>query len=111
MTHFSSIFLMSGGAQGQGGGPQFFIMLGMMVLVFYFFMIRPQTKKAKEAKNFREGIKKGDKIITIGGTHGKIIEVGDTTFVIEMEGGSKMKIDKTAISPESTMALNKPDGK
>lgn len=112
MTHFLSIFLMSGGAQGQGGGgPQFFIMLGMMVLVFYFFMIRPQTKKAKEAKNFREGIKKGDKIITIGGIHGKITEVADATFVIEMEGGSKMKIDKTAISPESTMALNKPEGK
>ncbi len=112
MTHFLSIFLMAGGAQGQGGGGgSMFIMLGMMVIVFYFFMIRPQTKKAKEAKNFREGVKKGDKIITIGGVHGKIVEVGDTTFVVEMEGGSKMKIEKSAVSPESTMALNKPEGK
>lgn len=99
------------GASGGGGTPQFLIMIGMMVIVFYFFMIRPQTKKAKEAKNYREGIKKGDKIITIGGVHGKITEVGDTTFVIETEGGSKMKIEKTAISPESSMALNKPEGK
>lgn len=109
MTNFLTVFLMGGGAQGGqgGGGMQFLLMIGMMVIVFYFFMIRPQTKKAKEAKNFREGIKKGDRIITVGGVHGKITEVGETTFVIETEGGGKLKIEKTSVSPESSAALNK----
>lgn len=108
MTSILSIFLM-GPQNGQagGGGPQFFIMLGAMVLVFYFFMIRPQTKKAKEAKAFREGLKKGDKVITLGGIHGKITEVADATFVIETEGGGKLRVDKTAISPEASATLNK----
>lgn len=95
------------GGQAGGGGPQFFIMLGAMVLVFYFFMIRPQTKKAKEAKAFREGLKKGDKVITLGGIHGKITEIADATFVIETEGGGKLRVDKTAISPEASATLNK----
>lgn len=108
MNTLLSIFLMAPAKEGQGGNPMSFIlMIGMMVLVFYFFMIRPQTKKAKEAKTFREGIKKGDKIITIGGVHGKILEVGEATCIIETEGGGKLKIDTTAISPEATMALNK----
>jgi preprotein translocase subunit YajC len=70
-------------------------------------MIRPQTKKAKEAKLFREGIKKGDKIVTIGGVHGKIAEINEATVIIETEGGGKLKIDKTAISQEASAALNK----
>lgn len=110
MTSILGVLLMApqGGAQGGGGNPmQFLIMIGAMVLVFYFFMIRPQTKKAKEAKAFREAIKKGDKVITIGGVHGKITEIGDTTFIIETEGGGKLKIEKTSISPESTLAANK----
>ena len=110
MTTFLSIFLMGppqGGAQGGGGLGTLLPMLGMMALVFYFFMIRPQTKKAKEAKLFREGIKKGDKIVTIGGVHGKIAEISDATVIIETEGGGKLKIDKTAISQEASVALNK----
>ncbi|UPT67402.1 MAG: preprotein translocase subunit YajC [Sphingobacteriales bacterium JAD_PAG50586_3] len=108
MTTLLSIFLMAQQADGQGGNPMSFVlMIVMMVGVFYFFMIRPQTKKAKEAKTFREGVKKGDKIITIGGVHGKIVEVNDVTAIIETEGGGKLKIDVTAISPEATLALNK----
>lgn len=73
------------------------IMLVLVLVIFYFFMIRPQMKKQKELKKFREGLKAGDKIVTIGGIHGKILEVADATLLIGTEGG-KMRIDKTAVS-------------
>lgn len=106
--NIASILLMAPqGQAGQGGGGlSFFIMIGAMILVFYFFMIRPQTKKAKEAAKFREALKKGDKIVTIGGIHGKILEVTDTTLLIESEG-SKLRIDKNSISAEQTQTANK----
>ena len=59
----------------SGQGMQSLLMLGLMVLIFYFFMIRPQMKKQKELKNFRENLKAGDKVVTIGGICGKIIEI------------------------------------
>ena len=67
---------------GGGQGMQSILMLGLMVLVFYFFMIRPQMKKQKELKKFREGLKAGDKIVSIGGIHGKILEVADSTVLV-----------------------------
>jgi preprotein translocase subunit YajC len=91
-----------------GGGASTLIMIGMMVIVFYFFMIRPQMKKAKTEKQFKETVQKGDKIITIGGVHGKILELNDKTFIIEVEGGNRLKIEKTAISMDATKALNAP---
>ena len=96
--------LLMTGAQGAGGIGQF-IPLILIIVVFYFFMIRPQLKKAKEQKKFRENIKKGDKVITIGGIHAKIAEVGETTFIIEVEGGNKLKIEKSAVSMDSTTLL------
>jgi len=86
-----------------------FLPLVAVVIVFYFFMIRPQMKKQKEQGKFREGIQKGDKVITIGGVHGKIVEVGDKTFIIEGEGGHRQKIEKSAVSLESTLATYKKD--
>ena len=73
------------------------IMLAMILVIFYFFMIRPQMKKQKELKKFREGLQSGDKIVTIGGIHGKILEVADTTLLIGTESG-KLRVDKTAVS-------------
>ncbi|MFZ9028628.1 MAG: preprotein translocase subunit YajC [Crocinitomicaceae bacterium] len=73
------------------------IMLVMILVIFYFFMIRPQMKKQKELKKFREGLQAGDKIVTIGGIHGKILEVADTTLLIGTESG-KLRVDKTAVS-------------
>jgi preprotein translocase subunit YajC len=70
----------------------------LVVIVFYFFMLRPQMKKQKDAKKLREELKKGDKIVTIGGIHGVIAEVNDTSFVITTEGGGKLKIEKYAVS-------------
>lgn len=92
--------------QAQQGNPLMqFLPFILIMVVFYFFMIRPQMKKAKEQKKFRENIKKGDRIVTIGGIHGKIIEVGETTFIIEVEGGNRLKIEKSAISMENSATL------
>jgi preprotein translocase subunit YajC len=89
-------------AGGKNNGVQMIIMIVLMVVVFYFFFIRPQSKKNKELKKFRETLKKGDKIITAGGIHGKILEVGETTVIIETEGQSRLKIEKISIA--STIA-------
>ncbi len=82
-----------------------FIPLVLIIVVFYFFMIRPQLKKTKEQKKFRENIKVGDKIVTIGGIHGKISDVQDTTFMITVEGGVKLKVEKNAVSMDSSSLI------
>lgn len=84
----------------SGQGMQSLLMLGLMVLIFYFFMIRPQMKKQKDLKNFRENLKAGDKVVTIGGIHGKILEVSDTTVLVQAEG-TKLRFDKSAIAQSS----------
>lgn len=95
------ILLMAAPEGGEkGGGLQTILMFGMIFLVMYFFMIRPQVKKQKEQKKFREALKNGDKIVTIGGIHGKIVEVKDNTAIIEVEGGNRLKIEKSAIAQE-----------
>ena len=76
------------------------IMLAMILVVFYFFMIRPQMKKQKELKKFRESLKTGDKVVTIGGIHGKILEVNESTILLNSEG-SKLRFDKSAIAQSS----------
>lgn len=77
---------------------------GGIILVFYFFMIRPQQKKAKDQKKFIDEIKKGDYIVTIGGAHGHIAELEGDTFVLEVEKGARIRFNKTAISLEMTKA-------
>lgn len=76
------------------------IMLVMILVVFYFFMIRPQMKKQKELKKFRENLKVGDKVVTIGGVHGKILELAETTILISSDG-TKIRFDKSAIASSS----------
>lgn len=78
----------------------------LMFVVIYFFMIRPQQKKIKQEKEFEAALKVGDKIITKSGFHGKIAELSETSVVIETMSG-KLKIERSAISPELTAALNK----
>jgi preprotein translocase subunit YajC len=80
------------------------IMLVLMLVVFYFFMIRPQMKKQKEMKKFRERLKAGDKVVTIGGIHGKILEVADSTVLINAEG-AKLRIEKSAIATSTEDVL------
>lgn len=101
------LILMSAPAQGGQGGIMSFLPLIAIVVVFYFFMIRPQMKKAKEQKKYIEALKKGDKILTIGGIYGKIVEVReDATIIMEVEDGTKMKISKNAVSNDATSTLN-----
>ncbi len=80
----------------MGGGSNL-IMLVVIIVIFYFFMIRPQQKKQKELKKFREGLGVGDKVVTIGGIHGKILEVAESTILIGTESG-KLRLDKSAVS-------------
>ncbi len=80
----------------QGGTGQL-VMLVMIVIVFYFFMIRPQMKKQKELKKFRESMAVGDKVVTIGGIHGKVLEVAESTITISTESG-KLRLDKSAVT-------------
>ena len=75
------------------------------MVVIYFFMLRPQMKKSKDEKKFREELKKGDRIVTIGGIHGKINEIRDDSFIIEVEGNNRLKIDKSAVSMTSSATL------
>jgi preprotein translocase subunit YajC len=99
-------------AQGQGGGMQSLIFLVLIFVVFYFFMIRPQMKKTKAAQKYKESLQKGDKIVTIGGVHGTIVELNDTTMLVEVDNGVKIRFERSAVSMEATQALNNPkDGR
>ncbi len=79
-----------------------FIMLALIIVVFYFFMIRPQVKRQKELRNFRESLKKGDKVITTGGIYGKIASISDTTMSVEISNGVIIKVDKSAVLKDSS---------
>ncbi|HUM65831.1 MAG TPA: preprotein translocase subunit YajC [Chitinophagaceae bacterium] len=101
-------FLQTAQPGGGMGGFQF-IFLGLMILVFWLFFIRPQAKRAKNQKKFIEELQKGDKVVTIAGIHGVINKVNeDGTLSIEINPGSYLKIEKSAISMDWTAALNKP---
>ena len=88
--------------QAQGGNLPFFLAMGAVFIVMYFFMVRPQQKKQKDQKVFIEELKKGDSIVTIGGLHGKILEIDDLTVVLEVDRGFKLKFDRSSISMEAT---------
>lgn len=85
-----------GGAMGQ------MLMILLVIVVFYFFMIRPQMRKAKLENKFRAGLAKGDKVVTIGGVHGKIVEVAETSLLVEVDQNVKLRIEKSAISAEAS---------
>ena len=89
----------STGTQGMGS---FWVMMIALILIFWLFFIRPQNKKAKEQRKFREELKKGDKIVTIGGLHGKVNEVKEHTIVIVVDNEVKMEFEKSAIVPDGT---------
>ncbi|MFC0263079.1 preprotein translocase subunit YajC [Fontibacter flavus] len=77
-------------------------LFGSIILIMYFFMIRPQQKKQKETKTFLESIKKGDNVVTIGGIHAKIYSVEGDTVTLELDKGIKIKVEKSAISADYT---------
>ena len=105
ITFLSSILLMAPQGQEGGGGFGSLIFLLLIIVIFYLFFIRPQMKRSKEQKKFRENLKKGDKIITIGGLHGKIVEVQDTTFTIELAENVRLRVEKTAVAMDGSSQI------
>ena len=95
-----------GGGMGQYGQIILFAAIG---LVFYFFMIRPQQKKQKDGRKFLGELKKGDQIVTLGGLHGKVVEIDDATITLDVDRGTKLKFEKSSVSHELSKkyAMNK----
>ena len=87
--------------QAQAGGSSWsgMLMIVAMIVIFYFFMIRPQSKKQKEIKKQREAMKNGDRVVTAGGIHGRIREVKESTFIIEIAPNTSIKVDKNSVYP------------
>lgn len=96
MTLLNTILLEATAAGGSWSG---MIMIIAMIAIFYFFMIRPQQKKQKEIRKAREAMKSGDKVVTAGGIYGRIKEVKETTFIVEIAAGVTIKIDKGSVYP------------
>lgn len=93
------ILLQADGGTGIMG--QVFL-FGSIILIMYFFMIRPQQKKQKETKNFLEAMKKGDTVVTIGGIHGKVGSIDGDIITVDLDKGMKIRVEKSAISAEYT---------
>jgi preprotein translocase subunit YajC len=91
-------------AQTSSSLPSILFMVAI-IGVFYFFMIRPQQKKAKDQKKFIEEIKKGDDVVTIGGIYGRVAELEGDTFILEVERGGRIRCARSAVSMETTKAL------
>jgi len=111
MNNMLNILLMGAPGGGQGGGSPMVSLLFFagMIVVMWLFMIRPQTKKAKLQKQFGEGLREGDKIVTIAGIHGKIKRINDNnTIQLEVSPGTFFTIERSAVSMEYTQAHNKP---
>ena len=89
----------------EGGGIMSFLPLILIVLVFYLFFIRPQMKKSKDQKKFRASLEKGAKVVTIGGIHGKILEIKDDAVILDVGNQVRMIFDKSAIALDSSTRL------
>ena len=96
----SEAFAMAGGAAAQGSGGQYqgIIMLVAMFAIFYFLLIRPQQKRAKQQKALVGGLKAGDNVVSAGGIHGKITAVEETTVTVEIATGVKMKLNRASVT-------------
>ena len=81
----------------QGGGWSMWVMLILIFVVMWFFMIRPQRKQQKELEKFRNALKKGDKVVTIGGIYGTVDEIKDRTVLIKVDGDTKLKVDRNSL--------------
>ena len=89
--------LQAAPAQGQAGGWTMWVMLLLIFVIMWFFMIRPQRKQQKELEKFRNALKKGDKVVTIGGIYGTVDEIKDRTVLIKVDGDTKLKVDRNSL--------------
>ena len=103
MTNLAFLHLMAPAAgAGQPNPFMTFMPLIVVFIIFYFFMIRPQMKKQKELNNYRNSLKKGDKVVTTGGIYGKVYEVKDNYLTMDVGGDVKLKVDKNAVLKDIT---------
>ena len=102
---FNTILLQAQQPQSGGGMMQILMLVGIGV-IFYFFMIRPNQKRNKEQAKFRNELQKGQKVITIGGLHGKIAEIQERTVTIETESQVRLKFEKSAIAMDNSAQMN-----
>lgn len=93
----NELLILLQATETEGGGWMQMLPLLLILVVFYFFFIRPQTKKSKEQRKFREELKKGDKIVTVGGIHGKVLEIKEAAIVLDAGNQIKLTIEKSAI--------------
>lgn len=98
----STILLQAGGGSSLMG----MLPMVLIIVVFYFFMIRPQMKKQKDHKKYIEELGVNAKIVTTAGIHGRIVEVSDTTFLVDVGSGVRMRFDKSAVSLDASKAAN-----
>ena len=104
---FLTLFLQAAGTNAQAAGGSsmgFLLMIVLIFVVMWLFMIRPQQKKQKEVEKFRQGLKKGDKVVTIGGIYGTVVEVKDSTLLLEVDQNVKIKVDKASVVKDFTDA-------
>lgn len=102
--NFSTILLQATNAPKAGLWQNLFLIL-IIIVIFYFFLIRPQMKRNKEQQQFRNSLQKGQKVVTIGGLHGRIAEIQDNTVTLEIDN-VKMKFEKSAIASSINDQLN-----
>lgn len=90
--------LQAAGAQGAAGGQwTMWVMLLLIFVVMWFFMIRPQRKQQKELQKFRDGLQKGDKVVTVGGIFGTVVEIKEKSVLIEVDKDVKIRVDKNSL--------------
>ncbi len=98
MTYMTQFFLMAPPDSGSEGAIINLLFLGALFFVFYFFIIRPQTKRQKEIRNKVEAMKKGDKVVSSGGIIGQVNSIDDDTILMEIDSGVKVRLQKSAIT-------------
>ena len=86
-----------GAGQAGGGGMTMLLMLALIFVVMWLFMIRPQQKRQKQLNEFRNNLAKGDKVVTVGGIYGTIVEVNDNKVLLEIDKDVKIKVDKASL--------------
>ncbi|GAT63293.1 preprotein translocase subunit YajC [Paludibacter jiangxiensis] len=97
MNTLALILQTQGGQPGGMANYSGIIMIVLLFVVFYFFMIRPQSKRQKEIRNFRAAMKVGDKVITSGGIYGRIKEISDDTILLEVDENVRIRVDKNSV--------------
>lgn len=95
--------ILQAASQPAGAGWQMWIMLALVFIVMWFFMIRPQRKQQKALEKFRSGLKKGDKVVTIGGIYGTVESIKDKTVDIKVDENTRLRVDKNSLVQDFSM--------